>query len=113
MLYIDYNKDTELQDTTLYLGSIYLHGSLQKEAGYDILRTDSIFLYNKIYNWHHKDDKFNCQHKLELMDGRAFEVDMFVWKNKSGKMIGLVCDINDIESLRYCTQAYKSKVEMV
>jgi len=106
--------DNEIShDDTLQLSYIYLHGSLQTELGYDLLRTDSIYLYNKIYNTKHKNDKFYHSVILESEHGGRYHVLMFIWKNSKGRVQGLVCDENDMDDMRYCLDMYKGNQEII
>ena len=109
MLYLDNQVS---HDDTIQLSRIYLHGSLENQLGYDLLRTDDIRLYNKIYNTYHKDEGFNCCEKLSS-NGVVFDVDIFIWRHNEMGWQGLVCDSNNIEDYRDCFEKYKTRMQFL
>lgn len=113
MLYSD--KDERIEGNRknyLYLSKIYAHGLLENMLGYDILMTNSIELYNDIYNYHHEGDQFIRKCKVDDNKGNIYDVTMFLWKHKQWKTWqGLVCLDNDDDSIKDALEKYENKVE--
>lgn len=110
MLYSDVNsKIVDEKKDFLYLSQIYAHGFLEKLLTHDILFTDSIELYNDIYNYHHENDKFIRPHKIEDNKGNRHDVVMYLWRvAEKDKWIGLVCLKGDTEANQFAKTKYYS-----
>ncbi len=108
MLYLDNDKNIE-HEATLQLSKIYLHGDIQTIAEYDLIRTDDIRLYNKIYNIYNKDGKLKHTCNIYISRKGVYNVNMYIWYNVEVGYQGLACLSSDKEANEDARLKYEMK----
>lgn len=103
------NKD--FQDNSIFLTRIYPVGQLEEKIGYDLLRTTSKELYDKIEGANLlKNSNIVFNSEALLSNGEISPVKIILWKeSRFNGIIGCVALDDDEEGLKKAFQLQESK----
>lgn len=113
-LIVDKEDNMEDDDTTYRVPSTYLHGNIEKDAGFDIFKIHGKELYDKICGI---ESEVTYETFIKLFD-KMIPVMMFCWRTPEnalfgGLVYGLVCYPDDSEAINDAMMKQKEKTSRI